>query len=106
MTNKIVSFTTCESREDALRIATALVEKKCAACVNILPGVISVYRWKGNIEQAGEWLLMIKTTAEQFENLKEAVREVHPYEVPELIGLNIVDGAPSYLEWIEAQCMM
>lgn len=106
MTNKIVALTTCESREDAFRIATALVEKKCAACVNILPGVTSVYRWKGNVEQAGEWLLMIKTTAEQFENLKEAVREIHPYEVPELIGLNIAGGAPGYLEWIEAQCMM
>ncbi len=106
MTDKIVALSTCESYEDALRIARALVEKQLVACVNIVPGVTSIYRWKGNVEQAQEWMLVIKTRVDLFENLKEEIKVIHPYETPELIALTIVDGAKDYLDWIDGQCMM
>ncbi len=106
MTDKIVALSTCESYADALRIASHLVDRQVAACVNIVPGVTSVYRWKSKVEQASEWMLVIKSRAGLLENLKAEIRAVHPYEVPELIALNIVDGAESYLEWIDGQCMM
>jgi periplasmic divalent cation tolerance protein len=106
MTDKILAMTTCETHEDALRIANHLVDRQVAACVNVVPGITSVYRWKGNVEKASEWLLLIKTRAGLIENLKEELRSVHPYEVPELIAFTIVDGAQSYLDWIDGQCMM
>lgn len=106
MTDKIVALSTCESYADAERIATHLVDRQVAACVNIVAGVTSIYRWQGKIERAGEWMLVIKTRAGLLENLKAELRSVHPYEVPELVAMNIVDGLESYLEWIDGQCMM
>ena len=85
----------------ARQIGTALVERQLAACVNILPPVTSIYRWEGETQQATEWLLFIKTSSPQFENLKLELARIHPYEVPELIAVPILDGAAPYLAWME-----
>lgn len=100
MTDKRLVLSNAGSQEEAQRIAHALVERQLAACVNIVPGVESVYRWKGNIESAPEWLLLIKTTAAAFPRLREALQELHSYEVPECVALAIEDGSPAYLEWL------
>jgi len=81
-------------------IARMLVEKHLAACVNILPGVQSVYRWQGAIEDASEVTLLVKTVPERYTELEAAIRAVHPYQVPEIIALPIVAGLPQYLDWI------
>jgi periplasmic divalent cation tolerance protein len=86
---------------DAERIATALVERGLAACVNIVPGVTSVYRWKGVVERDLELLLVIKTRADRFEALREALVSLHPYEVPELIAMPVDAGHPPYLAWLD-----
>lgn len=106
MTDKIVALSTCETHEDAIRIANHLVEKQLAACVNILPGITSIYRWKGNIERAAEFLLVIKTSSSMLENLKLELQTIHPYDVPELVAFTIVDGAESYLDWMSDQLLM
>src|SRR5258708_15195606 len=98
MTDKTLVLTTCSSLEEARRIAHALVERQLAACVNIVPGVESVYRWQGSIESGQEWLLLIKTTAGAFPRLRDALQELHSYEVPECVALAIEDGIPEYLE--------
>ena len=87
--------------EDAERIAGALVERSLAACVNVVPGVTSFYRWKGETARDSEWLLVMKTTTARFEGLREALLELHPYEVPEIIALPIAQGHAPYLEWID-----
>ncbi len=91
---------TCPDREAARAIAAALVEQQSAACVNILPGVSSVYRWQGRIEQDEEILLLIKTTRERYPDLERDLRARHPYEVPEIIAVPIDRGLPDYLRWI------
>ena len=96
----VVAFSTIDSSEKAAVIARALVEEKVAACVNILPGATSIYFWKNKICEESECLLMIKTTTEKLETLKTKIRELHSYEVPELIVLPIVDGFPDYLDWV------
>jgi periplasmic divalent cation tolerance protein len=101
MTDKIVVLSTCASEEEADRIARSLVEARVAACVNIVPGVRSVYRWQGAVESSGEWLLAIKSTRERFEALRVAIEKSHSYEVPEIVALPVVDGAPNYLNWID-----
>jgi periplasmic divalent cation tolerance protein len=100
MTDKRLVLTTCCSLEEARHIAHSLVERHLAACVNIVPQVESVYRWKGEIETAAEWLLIIKTTSDASENLRKAVKELHSYELPECIEIAIEDGSPAYLDWI------
>jgi periplasmic divalent cation tolerance protein len=102
MTGRIVALTTVGSAGDAERIAQALVEEGHVACVNVLPGVLSFYRWKGEMTRDTEWLLVMKTTAARFEALREALVEMHPYDVPEVIELPIERGHAPYLEWIDA----
>ena len=102
MTDKIVVFSTCASPEDGERLARALVDGRLAACVSVAPGARSFYRWKGAIESADECLLIIKTTRERFDALRAAFENLHPYEVPELIALPVVEGAQNYLSWLEA----
>jgi|SRR5579872_7602229 len=100
MTDKIVVFTTCESGEEAARLARELVDLRLAACVNILPGVRSVYRWKGTVEESAETLLVIKSSRALFDRLRAAIEKLHSYDVPEVIALPIVEGARNYMEWL------
>jgi periplasmic divalent cation tolerance protein len=100
MTNKKLVLTTAGSSEEARKIAHALVEGKLAACVNIVPQIQSVYRWQGKIEEAQEWLLIIKTTDAAFERVRDAIKQLHSYELPECIAVEIEDGSPEYLKWI------
>jgi periplasmic divalent cation tolerance protein len=100
MTDKRVVLTTCGSSEEAHRIAQELVERRLAACVNIIPEIESVYRWKDEIETATEFLLVIKTTVAAVERLRDALRELHSYELPECAQIVIEDGSAAYLEWI------
>jgi periplasmic divalent cation tolerance protein len=100
MTDKIVVLSTCASEEEAGRLANLLLERRLAACVNILPSVKSVYRWKGEIESAPECLLIIKSARAQFDALRAALESAHSYELPEALALPVIDGSPAYLEWL------
>jgi periplasmic divalent cation tolerance protein len=101
MTNKRIVLTTAASEEEARKIGRHLVEQGLAACVNIIPGVESIYRWKGKIESAQEWLLIVKTTAERFPAVRDAIRELHSYDLPECIAFSVEDGSLPYLKWLE-----
>lgn len=101
MTDKIVILSTCSSEEEAERIARALVEARLAACVNVLPQVRSFYRWQGAIEDAAEFLLVIKSSRPLFPALRAALEKIHSYEVPELVALAVVDGSANYLHWLD-----
>jgi periplasmic divalent cation tolerance protein len=100
MTDKRIVLTTTGSEAEAQKIARHLVENRMAACVNIIPQIASVYRWQGKVEEAREWLLLIKTTADAFEKVREAIAELHSYELPECVCLTVEDGSPGYLQWI------
>ena len=95
-----VVLTTAGSQEEAQKIAHALVDRKLAACVNMVPRIESVYRWQGKVENATEWLLIVKTTAKAFESVRDAIQELHSYELPECVMLEITDGSEGYLAWI------
>ena len=95
-----IVLTTCPDAASAERIAQALVEEGLAACVNILPPMRSIYRWKGKIEQAGEQLLVIKAATARFPAIRDRLRVLHPYELPEIIAVPIADGLPEYLAWL------
>ena|SRR6266487_1916086 len=101
MTDKRIVLSTAGSEDEARKIAGHLVERKLAACVNIIPQIESVYRWQGRVESNREWLLLIKTTAEKFPGVCGAIREMHSYELPECIAIAIDDGSTGYLQWIE-----
>ena len=101
MTDAIVILTTCPSEEEALRIANGLVEECLAGCINILPPVRSIYKWEGKICDEKEWLLIIKTGRERFQELENKIKSLHSYSVPEMICLPIVEGSLAYLEWLE-----
>jgi periplasmic divalent cation tolerance protein len=103
MTDKIVVLTTCDSEMLAEQLARHLVEHRLAACVNILPRGRSVYRWQEKIEDASEWVLLIKSSRELFTALSAEIRKLHTYEVPEVIALPVVDGSEAYLGWLQGQ---
>ena len=103
MTDKIVVLSSCDSEDQARKLARHVVELRLAACVNVLPGAHSVYRWKGQVEQAEEWILVIKTRRDLFDGLREALLKMHTYEVPEVIALPVVDGADAYLAWLDRE---
>lgn len=103
MTDKIVVLSACGSVEEAQRIARALLEKRLAACVNVVPGVRSVYRWKDAIQEEEEVLLFIKTSGALLEELKGEIERLHSYQVPEVVALSIVDGAERYLSWMNGE---
>ena len=103
MTDKIVVLSNCGSSEEAVRVARALIEERLAACVNIIPGVQSVYRWQGAVEEATEWTLVIKTRRALFEPLRSALLRAHSYELPEVIAIPVADGHADYLAWIDRE---
>ncbi len=102
MTEMLV-LTTADTPELAQKLARALVEGGEAACVSILPGIRSVYRWEGKVCDEGELLLLIKTTAERFEALRSTIRRLHSYQIPEILGLNVASGDSDYLAWLRRQ---
>lgn len=91
---------TCPDQETGQRLAESLVEEHLAACVNLIPGLVSVYRWQGQIHRDPEVLLAIKTTDERVEALVERLRALHPYELPEIIALPVIAGLADYLDWV------
>ena len=100
MTDKRIVLTTTGSEDEARKIARHLVENRLAACVNVIPRVESIYRWQGKVEFAAEWLLLIKTTVDRFPAVRDALGELHSYEVPECVVLPIEDGSETYLQWL------
>jgi len=93
---------TCPTHSAATGIATALLEERIAACVNQVPGIKSMYRWEGRVKQDDEVLLLIKTTSQMFPRLEETISKLHPYELPEIIGVPLSAGTDAYLNWIKS----
>ena len=104
MTDARILLTTAGSRDEADMLANDLVRRELAACVNILGPMTSVYRWKGKIESSNEFLLVIKTTEDAFEQIRQAVRQLHSYELPEFVEICVSRGDGKYLAWLE-QCI-
>lgn len=96
-----IALTTVGSLGEGQRLARLLVEGRLAACVNLIPNLISIYRWQGGVEEASEVLLLIKTTAELLPALEAAVRELHSYEMPEFVILEVAAGSQPYLDWLQ-----
>jgi periplasmic divalent cation tolerance protein len=101
----ILAMTSCPDAEVAQRIARALVEERLAACVTQLPGARSTYWWRGAIEEAQEVVCLVKTTRDRLDALRARLVSLHPYEVPELVVLDVTDGLPAYLAWVARECL-
>lgn len=99
----LLVMTNMPDQASAEILAAALVEQRVAACVNVLPPAQSVYRWKGQVESASEVPLLIKTTAERYPILEEAILAGHPYELPEIVAVPVEYGLPAYLDWVAAE---
>jgi len=100
MLKSYLVLSTIDSHQEAERIAQLLVEERLAACVNIVPKITSIYRWKEALERATEHLMIMKTAEDRLPSLTQRIKELHPYEVPEVIAFSIEEGDPTYLEWI------
>jgi periplasmic divalent cation tolerance protein len=96
----VVVLTTLSAQTDAATFARMLVAERLAACVNVLPAMMSVYRWKGAIEEDSEQQLLIKTTSDRVAALEAKFRDLHPYELPEFLIISVTGGSPAYLEWL------
>ena len=94
-------FTTVEKKEDGRRIAEEAVARNLAACVQIVGPIASIYRWAGKVEEAEEWLLIMKSRTDLYDKLEELIKALHTYEVPEIVALPIACGNRSYLEWMD-----
>jgi periplasmic divalent cation tolerance protein len=103
MTEYIQVFTTTDKREDADKIAKEVVERRLAACAQVVGPITSTYWWKDNIEKAEEWLCFMKSRKELYEELENAISGIHPYEVPEILAVPVVAGIRSYLEWLDQE---
>jgi len=103
VTEYVQVITTTETREEAQQIARGVVGKRLAACAQILGPISSTYWWKGKIETAEEWMCVMKSDTALYKDLESAIREIHPYEVPEIVALPIVTGSASYLEWLKKE---
>ena len=95
-----LALSTFPDRETAERVATTLVEARLAACVNLLPGVRSIYRWQGEVEATGEVLALFKTTQDSYPQFEEMLRELHPYDVPEIVALPVEQALGAYASWV------
>jgi periplasmic divalent cation tolerance protein len=102
MPDFVVVFCTCRDRDEAARLAHAVVDRRLAACVNILPAIESVYRWQEKVESETECLLLIKTTEDRFSALRDAIHELHSYDTPEVLALPVAAGGEKYLAWIRS----
>ncbi|MDQ7838062.1 MAG: divalent-cation tolerance protein CutA [Thermodesulfobacteriota bacterium] len=100
MTDYIQVITTTEKKDDAQKVARVVVEKRLAGCVQIIGPIISTYHWKGVIETAEEWMCVIKSRKDLYPELERSIREVHPYEVPEILAVPVAEGSKDYLEWL------
>jgi len=100
----LVVLTTWPDIEKARSAARKLVEEKCAACANLVPGIESIYRWQGQVETSAEVLVIFKTTIAHYQMFESRVCELHGYEVPEILALRVSDGLQSYLRWVEESC--
>ncbi|MGH7726090.1 MAG: divalent-cation tolerance protein CutA [Candidatus Eiseniibacteriota bacterium] len=100
--NARLVLTTCADRATAESLGRTLVEERLAACVNVLPGIRSIYRWHGQIEAAEECLLLVKTSRERYDAAAARLIELHPYQVPELLAFDVADGSAAYLGWLAA----
>ncbi len=99
----LIVITSLPDRESAEKLASLLVDRRLAACVNLLPPCDSVYRWRGEIQRDEEHPLLIKTTEDRYAALEVLIRANHPYELPEIIAVPIVQGLPAYLQWVESE---
>ncbi len=104
MSEYILILNTCQDKNTAETLAAELVDLNLAACVNVLPGVHSTYRWQGKRETADEHLLLVKTRRDCYAGVQQALRERHPYKLPEIIAVPIVEGLTGYLRWMDEQC--
>ena len=102
MKSGILILTTTDTLELAKKIAADLVDTGEAACVNIIPGIRSIYRWEGKVQDEGEYLLLVKTTSDKFETVRSMIRRLHTYEIPEVISIPITAGDPDYLSWLRS----
>jgi periplasmic divalent cation tolerance protein len=96
----LVVLVTAPSESSALELGRALVDEQLAACVNVVPGLTSIYRWEGRREETPEALLLIKTRPEGYAALQRRILALHPYSVPEVLGLPVAEGAPAYVQWV------
>jgi periplasmic divalent cation tolerance protein len=100
VTDQVIVLSTCSSADEAERIARHLVERRLAACVNVVPGIRSFYWWKGALEDSAEWLLVVKSRRELVQSLRAEIEATHSYDLPEVVALPIVEGSERYLRWI------
>jgi periplasmic divalent cation tolerance protein len=94
-------FTTTENKEDAEKIAKSLIEKRLAGCIQIIGPISSIYWWKNKIETSQEWLCIIKSKKKLYEEIEKSIKEIHPYEIPEIIAMQIISGSKDYLKWLD-----
>jgi periplasmic divalent cation tolerance protein len=102
-THTRVVLSTVPNEQVGVRMAQTLLEENLAACVNVVPGVLSIYRWNGAVQQDREFLLVIKTRDDRYEKLEQRIRELHPYEVCEVLALEVLAGSKPYLDWVLAE---
>src|SRR6185503_5950545 len=100
MSDELIVLVTTSNAEEAARLADVLVSERLAACVNIVPGIESIYRWEGKVTRDQEALMIIKTTGERYDELKRRVKELHSYSMPEVVALKIDRGSEQYLNWL------
>ena len=103
MTGHIQVFTTTDTRESAEKIATELVSKRLAACTQVIGPLTSSYRWEGQLEKSEEWLCIIKTQMAKYNEVERAIKEIHGYDVPEILALPVVAGNRAYLQWLDQE---
>ena len=103
MTEIIQVTTTTESKDDADRIATTLVDRRLAACAHVSGPIESVYWWQDKVERAQEWVCSVKTRHELYALVEDSIQQLHPYEVPQIVAVSVVEGSAAYLQWLEAQ---